>query len=86
MTTVREIVTPDATCIEAGGSILDSAGRTTDPGAGALPICGSDALLQGVFTGWDIVVKVLGAGKDSAACTAGEFARGEAVTLEALSG
>ncbi|MER5204142.1 CBS domain-containing protein [Streptomyces sp. NPDC002825] len=83
MTTAREIMTPDATCIGAGDSILDAAKKMTDLGVGALPICGLDERLKGMLTDRDIVVKVLGAGKDPATCTAGEFAQGEAVTIGA---
>lgn len=83
MTTAREIMTPDATCIGAEDSILEAAKKMTDLGVGALPICGSDERLKGMLTDRDIVVKVLGAGKDPATCTAGEFAQGEAVTIGA---
>ncbi|WP_199832213.1 MULTISPECIES: CBS domain-containing protein [unclassified Streptomyces] len=83
MTTAREIMTPDATCIGADDSILDAAKKMTDLGVGALPICGNDQRLKGMLTDRDIVVKVLGAGKDPATCTAGEFAQGEAVTIGA---
>ncbi|MFF8513080.1 CBS domain-containing protein [Streptomyces sp. NPDC015492] len=83
MTTAREIMTPDATCIGAADSILDAAKQMTDLGVGALPICGTDQRLKGMLTDRDIVVKVLGAGQDPATCTAGELAQGEAVTIGA---
>ncbi|MFE2236435.1 CBS domain-containing protein [Streptomyces sp. NPDC059442] len=80
MPTAREIMTPDATCIGAQDSVLDAAKKMTDMGVGALPICGTDNKLKGMLTDRDIVVKVLGAGKDPASCQAGELAQGEAVT------
>ncbi|MFF8414125.1 CBS domain-containing protein [Streptomyces omiyaensis] len=83
MTTAREIMTPDATCVGAQDSVLDAAKKMTDMGVGALPICGTDDKLKGMLTDRDIVVKVLGAGKDPAACTAGDLAQGEAVTIGA---
>ncbi|MEU2262206.1 CBS domain-containing protein [Streptomyces sp. NPDC019645] len=83
MTTAREIMTPDATCIGANESVLDAAKRMTDLGVGALPICGTDERLKGMLTDRDIVVKVLGAGKDPAQVKAGELAHGEAVTIGA---
>jgi CBS domain-containing protein len=52
-------------------------------GVGAVPICGTDDRLKGVLTDRDIVVKVLGAGRDPAATDAGELAQGEAVTIGA---
>lgn len=39
-----------------------------------MPICGEDDRLTGMLTDRDIVVKVIAAGKDPAAITAGEFA------------
>ncbi|MFJ9643777.1 MULTISPECIES: CBS domain-containing protein [unclassified Streptomyces] len=83
MTTARDIMTPDATCIGANDTIMEAAKRMTDLGVGALPICGTDQKLKGMLTDRDIVVKVLGAGKDPATCTAGELAQGEAVTIGA---
>ncbi|WP_432753999.1 CBS domain-containing protein [Streptomyces sp. JL2001] len=83
MPTAREIMTPDATCIGAQDSVLDAAKKMTDMGVGALPICGTDNKLKGMLTDRDIVVKVLGAGKDPASCQAGELAQGEAVTIGA---
>ena len=52
-------------------------------GVGALPICGTDERLKGMLTDRDIVVKVLGAGKDPASVKAGDLAQGEAVTIGA---
>ncbi|MBB4717742.1 CBS domain-containing protein [Streptomyces luteogriseus] len=46
-------------------------------------LCGTDNKLKGVLTDRDVVVKVLGAGKDPATCSAGELAQGEAVTIGA---
>ncbi|MEU6277332.1 CBS domain-containing protein [Streptomyces populi] len=83
MTTAREIMTGGAECIGAEDSVLDAAKKLKDLGVGALPICGTDNKLKGVITDRDIVVKVLGAGKDPATCKAGELAQGEAVTIGA---
>ncbi|MGW6568967.1 CBS domain-containing protein [Streptomyces sp. NPDC054975] len=83
MTTAREIMTPDPTCVKATESVLDAAKKMTELGVGALPICGSDEKLKGMLTDRDIVVKVLGQGKDPATCKAGELAQGEAVTIGA---
>ncbi|MFJ7157316.1 CBS domain-containing protein [Streptomyces sp. NPDC101118] len=83
MTTARQIMTPDATCVRWDESVLTAARKMTDLDVGALPICGSDDKLKGMLTDRDIVVKVLGAGKDPGSCTAGELAQGEAVTIGA---
>ncbi|WP_221361297.1 CBS domain-containing protein [Streptomyces beigongshangae] len=83
MTTAREIMSSGTECIGAEESVLDAARKLKDLGVGALPICGTDNRLKGMLTDRDIVVKVLGAGKDPATCKAGELAQGEAVTIGA---
>ncbi|KOT49838.1 MULTISPECIES: CBS domain-containing protein [Streptomyces] len=86
MPTAREIMTPGAECVGAEDSVLDAARKLTDLGVGAVPICGTDDRLKGVLTDRDIVVKVLGRGKDPAQTKAGELAQGEAVTIGADDG
>ncbi|MET9573877.1 CBS domain-containing protein [Streptomyces virginiae] len=83
MTTAREIMTADATCIGAQETVLEAAKKMTQLKVGALPICGTDEKLKGMLTDRDIVVKVLGAGKDPGAVKAGDLAQGEAVTIGA---
>ncbi|MGI5405086.1 CBS domain-containing protein [Streptomyces sp. CA-135486] len=83
MTTAREIMTAGAECIGAQETVLEAAKKMTELGVGALPICGTDERLKGMLTDRDIVVKVLGAGKDPAAVKAGDLAQGEAVTIGA---
>ncbi|OEJ97439.1 CBS domain-containing protein [Streptomyces thermolilacinus] len=83
MTTAREIMTEGAECIGENETVLDAAKKMTQLGVGALPICGTDNKLKGMLTDRDIVVKVLGKGKDPATCKAGELAQGEAVTIGA---
>ncbi|MFJ3582239.1 CBS domain-containing protein [Streptomyces sp. NPDC090127] len=83
MTTAREIMSPDATCVKATDTVLDAAKKMKELGVGALPICGTDEKLKGMLTDRDIVVKVLAQDKDPATCTAGELAQGEAVTIGA---
>ncbi len=60
-----------------------AAQKMAEMGVGAPPICGTDDKLKGLLTDRDIVVKVLGAGKDPATTTAGELAQGKAVTIGA---
>lgn len=86
MTTAREIMTAGAECAGAEESVLEAAKKMTRLEVGALPICGTDDRLKGVITDRDIVVKVLGQGKDPAAVTAGSLAQGEAVTIGADDG
>ncbi|MFF0205207.1 CBS domain-containing protein [Streptomyces sp. NPDC005017] len=83
MTKARDIMTGGAECVGAQETVLDAARKMTDLGVGALPICGTDNKLKGMVTDRDIVVKVLGAGKDPATCQAGDLAQGEAVTIGA---
>ncbi|GGX20772.1 signal transduction protein [Streptomyces chryseus] len=83
VTTAREIMTPGTECIGAEETVLVAARKMTELGVGALPICGTDNKLKGMLTDRDIVVKVLGAGKDPGTTNAGELAQGEAVTIGA---
>ncbi|GGT71899.1 MULTISPECIES: CBS domain-containing protein [Streptomyces] len=83
MTTARDIMTPDATCVRWNETVLDAAKKMTELGVGALPICGPDEKLKGMLTDRDIVVKVLGEGKDPADCQVGDLAQGEVVTIGA---
>jgi CBS domain-containing protein len=86
MTTAREIMTGGAECIGAAESVTVASRKMADLGVGALPICGTDNKLKGVLTDRDVVVKVLGAGKDPSGTRAGDLAQGEAVTIGADDG
>jgi CBS domain-containing protein len=83
MTKARDIMTGGAECVHEHETVLDAARKMKDLGVGALPICGADDELKGMLTDRDIVVKVLGAGREPADCAAGDFAQGEAVTIGA---
>jgi CBS domain-containing protein len=83
MTVARDLMTPDPTCVKEDQTLAEAARMMRDLDVGALPICGNDDRLKGMLTDRDIVVKVLGAGKDPATCSAGELAQGEAVTIGA---
>lgn len=83
MTTARDIMTADASCVRTDQSVQEAAIQMAGLGVGALPICGQDDKLKGMLTDRDIVVKVLAAGKDPHAVHAGELAQGEAVTIGA---
>jgi CBS domain-containing protein len=83
MTTAREIMTEGAECVREDQTVLEAAQKLTELGVGALPICGTDDRLKGMLTDRDIVVKVLGAGKDASTTRAGDLAQGEAVTIGA---
>jgi CBS domain-containing protein len=81
MTTARDIMTPDATCVRWSETLVDAARKMADLGVGALPICGPDEKLKGMLTDRDIVVKCVAQGKDPQQCTAGEFAQDGIVTV-----
>ncbi|MFF0558123.1 CBS domain-containing protein [Streptomyces sp. NPDC020472] len=83
MTTARDIMTPDATCVRSSETLVDAARKMAQLGVGALPICGPDEKLKGMLTDRDIVVKCVAQGKDPQQCTAGEFAQNEIVTVRA---
>jgi CBS domain-containing protein len=83
MTTAREIMTPDPTCVRSSDSVREAASQMARLDVGALPICGEDNRLKGMLTDRDIVVKVLAQGMDPQAVHAGDLAQGEAVTIGA---
>ncbi|WMX43776.1 CBS domain-containing protein [Streptomyces roseicoloratus] len=83
MTTAREMMTADATCVRWDETIAEAARKMVRLDVGALPICGPDERLKGMLTDRDIVLKVVAEGKDPAACTAGELAQDEIVTVGA---
>jgi CBS domain-containing protein len=83
MTTAREIMTPNPTCVRTSETVLDAARRMAEESVGALPVCGEDNRLKGMLTDRDIVVKVLAAGKDPRAMHAGEVPAGQIVTVGA---
>ncbi|MGJ7417189.1 CBS domain-containing protein [Streptomyces cinereoruber] len=83
MTTAREMMTPDATCVKASGTVRDAARKMAEPGVGALPICGADEKLKGMVTDRDIVLKVVAEGLDPEECRVGDLARDEIVYVRA---
>ncbi|HEV2784104.1 MAG TPA: CBS domain-containing protein [Actinophytocola sp.] len=83
MTTARDIMTPNPTCVRTSDTVLDAARRMAEESVGALPVCGEDNRLKGMLTDRDIVVKVLAAGKDPRAMHAGEVPHGTVVTVAA---
>jgi len=83
MTTARDIMTADATCVGEKETLTEAAHRMADLGVGSLPICGDDNRLKGMITDRDIVVKVLAKDRDPGQVTAGELGAGKPVTIGA---
>jgi CBS domain-containing protein len=83
MTTARDIMTSDATCVGEKESLAEAARKMADLDVGSLPICGDDERLKGMLTDRDIVVKAVAKGRNPADCTAGEFAQGKPITIGA---
>jgi CBS domain-containing protein len=83
MTTAREIMTPDPTCVGERQTLADAARMMRDLGVGALPVCGDDDRLKGMVTDRDIVVRAVAEGQDPQQVTAGELAGGKPVTIGA---
>ncbi|MFJ6250021.1 MULTISPECIES: CBS domain-containing protein [unclassified Streptomyces] len=81
MTTARETMTPDATCVKASETVRDAARRMAELGAGALPVCGADEKPKGMPTDRDIVLEVVAEGLDPAECRVGGLARDEIVRV-----
>ena len=83
MTTARDIMTPNPTCVRSSDTVLDAARRMAHEDVGALPICGEDNRLKGMLTDRDIVVKVLAEGKDPRAMHISEVPHGNIVSVKA---
>jgi CBS domain-containing protein len=83
MTTARDIMTPNPTCVRSSDTVLDAARRMAQESIGALPICGEDNRLKGMLTDRDIVVKVLAEGKDPRAMHVSEVPRNDLVSVKA---
>jgi CBS domain-containing protein len=83
MTSVREIMTADASCVGENDSVADAARRMRELEVGALPICGEDNRLKGMVTDRDIAINVVADGKDPATTKVSELAQGEVVTIGA---
>ncbi|AGZ42976.1 CBS domain-containing protein [Actinoplanes friuliensis] len=83
MTTARDIMTPDVTCVGEKETLSAAAHRMADLGVGSLPICGDDDRLKGMITDRDIVVKALAQDRDPGQITAGELGQGKPVTIGA---
>jgi CBS domain-containing protein len=81
--TVREVMTPDATCIGENESVAEAARRLAALNIGSMPICGEDGKLKGMLTDRDIVIRVVAKGADPGAVTAGSLAEGKPVTIGA---
>ena len=83
MTTARDIMTPDVTCIGEKDTLADAAARMKELNVGSLPICGDDNRLKGMLTDRDIVVKAIADGRNPAETSAGDLAQGKPVTIGA---
>jgi CBS domain-containing protein len=83
MTTAREIMSADVTCVGEKESLADAGRKMVDLDVGALPICGDDNRLKGMVTDRDIVTKAVALGRDPAQVSAGELAQGKPVTIGA---
>ena len=83
MTTARDVMTGDATCVGENETLVDAARKMRDLDVGSLPICGEDNRLKGMLTDRDIVVKALAKGKDPGSTRAGELGEGKPVTIGA---
>ena len=83
VSTARDIMTPNAECVQESQTLVDAARRMRDLDVGALPICGDDDRLKGMLTDRDIVIRCLAEGADPAATTTGSLADGKPVTIGA---
>jgi CBS domain-containing protein len=83
MATAREIMHPQAECIDENETLNAAARMMRDLHVGSLPICGADGQLRGILTDRDLVVRCIAENGDPRTVTAGQFARGTPVCADA---
>jgi CBS domain-containing protein len=83
MTTAREIMSADVTCVGENETLAVAAQKMADLDVGSLPICGDDNRLKGMVTDRDIVTRVIAQGRDPKNVKAGDLAQGKPVTIGA---
>lgn len=83
MSSVREIMTEDTSCVGEGATTAQAASMMRDLEVGSLPICGDDDRLKGMITDRDIAIQVVAEGKDPAVMKVAELAQGEVVAIGA---
>jgi CBS domain-containing protein len=83
MTSAREIMSDDCTCVSTNDTLVDAARKMKELDVGALPICDDDQQLAGMLTDRDIAIKAVAEGKDPSSCKVAEFAEGKPVTIGA---
>ena len=83
MATAREIMHPDAECIDENETLDTAARMMRDLHVGSLPICGADGQLRGIITDRDLVVRCIAENRDPGTVTAGQLGRGTPVCAQA---
>jgi CBS domain-containing protein len=83
MTTARDLMSEDVTCIRSDQTLVDAARLMRDLDVGALPICGADDRIHGMLTDRDIVVGCVADNGNPATTRAAEFAAEETITVGA---
>lgn len=83
MAIARDIMNPDAKCVNEHADLVEVAKLMRELGVGALPICGDDDRLHGMVTDRDIVVKAVAAECDPSATQAGDLAQGAVYFVDA---
>lgn len=85
MTTARDIMSSDVSCVREDDTLLDAAKQMAAKSVGALPVCGNDDHLLGMITDRDIVVRALAEGLDPSNTKVSKLtqAQKEAVTIGA---
>ncbi|MFI7589158.1 CBS domain-containing protein [Spongisporangium articulatum] len=83
MTTARDIMSPDVTCVGENDTLEQAARLMRDLQVGAVPVCGEDRHLKGMVSDRDIVVKCLAEGGDPAQTRVGVLGEGKPVTVGA---
>jgi len=80
MATVREAMTPDPRCVDAGATLTDVAAEMRDGKVGSILVTEADTL-TGIVTDRDIVVRAVAEGSDPGQTRAGDVCTSDPHTL-----
>lgn len=83
MTTIRDLMTPDATCAAQDATLTDIARLMRDHGVGAMPVCDDTGQMTGFVTDRDIVVRCVAEGADPGAIHASDITDDSILTISA---
>lgn len=81
MATARDIMHPNAQCIQSHDTAANAARAMAEYGIGALPICDAEGRIKGMVTDRDLAVQVMAAGYDPESYEVGDLPQTQSLVL-----